>query len=201
MIRLTIWLPPLAWMALIMWFSTGDFSAESTGSVLQPVLQWLLPWASSSQIATLHALVRKMAHMTEYAVLATLWFIALTRERRWSARRAAWLALLVAVGWAFLDELHQATEPSRTASIGDVGFDTAGALVASSVARLGWRRVIGTLTTTLLWTAVIGGALVIAINLASGVASGVLWITVPVAAALLLVRRRWTSRPPATGRV
>ena len=201
MIRLTIWLPPLAWMALIMWFSTGDFSAESTGSVLQPVLQWLLPWASSSQIATLHALVRKMAHMTEYAVLATLWFIALTRERRWSARRAAWLALLVAVGWAFLDELHQATVPSRTASIGDVGFDTAGALVASSVARLGWRRVIGTLTTTLLWTAVIGGALVIAINLASGVASGVLWITVPVAAALLLVRRRWTSRPPATGRV
>lgn len=201
MIRLTIWLPPLAWMALIMWFSTGDFSAENTGSVLQPVLQWLLPWASSSQIATLHGLVRKMAHMTEYAVLATLWFIALTRERRWSARRAAWLALLVAVGWAFLDELHQATEPSRTASIGDVGFDTAGALVASSVARLGWRRVIGTLTTTLLWTAVIGGALVIAINLASGVASGVLWITVPVAAALLLVRRRWTSRLPATGRV
>lgn len=201
MIRLTIWLPPLAWMALIMWFSTGDFSAENTGSVLQPVLQWLLPWASSSQIATLHALVRKMAHMTEYAVLATLWFIALTRERRWSARRAAWLALLVAVGWAFLDELHQATVPSRTASIGDVGFDTAGALVASSVARLGWRRVIGTLTTTLLWTAVIGGALVIAINLASGVASGVLWITVPVAAALLLVRRRWTSRLPATGRV
>jgi VanZ family protein len=188
-------------MALIMWFSTGDFSAENTGSVLQPVLQWLLPWASSSQIATLHALVRKMAHMTEYAVLATLWFLALTRERRWSARRAAWLALLVAVGWAFLDELHQATEPSRTASIGDVGFDTAGALVASSVARLGWRRVIGTLTTTLLWTAVIGGALVIAINLASGVASGVLWITVPVAAALLLVRRRWTSRLPATGRV
>jgi VanZ family protein len=188
-------------MALIMWFSTGDFSAENTGSVLQPVLQWLLPWASSSQIATLHALVRKTAHMTEYAVLATLWFIALTRERRWSARRAAWLALLVAVGWAFLDELHQATEPSRTASIGDVGFDTAGALVASSVARLGWRRVIGTLTTALLWTAVIGGALVIAINLASGVASGVLWITVPVAAALLLVRRRWTSRPPATGRV
>jgi hypothetical protein len=139
--------------------------------------------------------------MTEYAVLAALWFVALTRERRWSARRAAWLALLVAVGWAFLDELHQATEPSRTASVGDIGFDTAGALVATSVARLGWRRAIGSLTTTLLWAAAAGGALVIAINLASGVASGVLWITVPLAAALLLLRRWWTARPAAAERV
>jgi VanZ family protein len=197
-IGLTIWLLPLAWMAMIMWFSTGDFSAENTGSVLRPVLHWLLPWASSSQIAALHALVRKTAHMTEYAVLAALWFIALTRERRWSLPRAAWLALLVAIGWACLDELHQATEPSRTASVGDVGFDTAGALVATSVARLGWRRAIGRLTTALLWTAAAGGAGVIAINLASGVASGVLWLTVPLAAVLLLVRRRWAARPPAT---
>ena len=201
MIRLTIWLLPLAWMTMIMWFSTGDFSAENTGSVLGPFLEWLLPWAMPSQIAALHALVRKTAHMTEYAVLAALWFVALTRERRWSARRAAWLALIVAVGWAFLDELHQATVPSRTASVGDIGFDTAGALVATSVARLGWRRAIGSLTTTLLWTAAAGGALVIAVNLASGVASGVLWITVPLAAALLLLRRRWTARPPAIERV
>jgi VanZ family protein len=200
-IGLTIWLLPLAWMAMIMWFSTGDFSAENTGSVLRPLLHWLLPWASSSQIAAVHALVRKTAHMTEYAVLAALWFVALTRERRWSARRAAWLALLVAIGWACLDELHQATEPSRTASVGDVGFDTAGALVASSVARLGWRRAIGHLTTMLLWTAAAGGAIVIAINLASGVASGVLWVTVPLAAALLVLRRWWTARPPAAERV
>ncbi len=178
---------------MIMWFSTGDFSADHTGSVIRPLLQWVLPWASPGQIAALHALVRKTAHVTEYAVLAALWFVALTRERRWSVRTAAWVALFVSIGWACLDELHQATEPSRTSSVADVGFDTAGALVASSVARLGWRRAIGGLTVALLWTAAVGGALVIAINLASGVASGVLWVTVPVASALLLLRRRWST--------
>lgn len=201
MIRLTIWLPPLAWMVVILWLSTGDFSAENTGGVLRPLLQWLLPWASASQLAAVHELIRKTAHVTEYAVLVALWFITFTRERRWSARTAAWAAVVIAIGWACVDELHQATEPSRTASIGDVAFDTAGALAASVVARLGWRVTAG-VTTVLLWTAAIGGAGVIAINLATGVASGVLWLTVPVAAALLLWRRRRSnSLPPAPGPV
>ena len=183
MIRLTIWLPVLAWMAMIMWFSTGGWSAENTGSILRPLLDWLLPWASAAHIAALHALIRKTAHVTEYGVLAALWFIALTRERRWSARRAAWLAILVAIAWASLDELHQATVPSRTPSVGDVGFDAAGAVIAASLARVGWRQAIRRLTTALLWTAAAGGTVIIAVNLASGVGSGALWITVPLAAA------------------
>lgn len=198
MIGLTIWLPPLVWMAAIMWFSSGDFSAENTGGILAPLFQWLLPWASPAQINALHAIVRKTAHVTEYAVLAALWFVTFTRERRWSARTAAWAALLIAIGWAFLDELHQATEPSRTASAVDVVYDSTGALLASLVARAGWRRAAATATTVLLWTAAAGGAAVIAINLASGVGSGVLWLTVPAAAALLLLRWRKSA---ATRRV
>jgi VanZ family protein len=196
-IRLTIWLPVLAWMAMIMWFSTGGWSAENTGSILRPLLDWLLPWASAAHIAALHALIRKTAHVTEYGVLAALWFIALTRERRWSSRRAAWLAILVAIAWASLDELHQATVPSRTPSVGDVGFDAAGAVVAASLARVGWRQAIRRLTTALLWTAAAGGTVIIAVNLASGVGSGALWITVPLAAALLVLRwrRRGAAKP------
>ena len=195
MIRLTIWLPPLVWMALIMWFSTGDFSADNTASVLRPLFQWGLPWASAEQIAALHAVVRKTAHVTEYGVLAVLWFMGLTRERRWSPRRAAWVAVLVAVAWASLDELHQMTQPSRTAAVGDVGFDTAGALVAASLARVGWRRAIDRLASALLWTAAVGGALVIAINVANGIGAGVLWATVPMAAGLLVLRRRRRRTP------
>jgi VanZ family protein len=193
-IRLTIWLPPLVWMAVIMWFSGGDFSADNTAAVLRPVLEWLLPWASPTQIGAVHALIRKTAHVTEYGVLATLWFVALTRERRWSPRVAAWVAVAVAIGWACLDELHQSTEPSRTASVVDVGYDTAGALLASVVARTGWRRAAGVVTTVLLWTAAVGGALMLAINIGAGARSGALWVTVPVATALLVARRR---RAPA----
>jgi VanZ family protein len=196
-IRLTIWLPPIAWMAVILWLSTGDFSAANTGSVLRPLLQMLLPWASASQLAAAHELIRKAAHLTVYAVLVVLWFIALTRERRWGARTAAWVALAIAVAWACVDELHQATEPSRTGSLTDVAFDSAGALVASVAAQGGW-RVAAVVTTALLWTATVGGAVLIAINLATGVGSGVLWVTVPVAAALLVLRR-WAARRPAAG--
>jgi len=188
--RLAFWLPPLVWMAAIMWFSGNDFSAENTGSVLKPVLQWLLPRLTAPQIAAIHGLIRKSAHVTEYAVLAALWFVALARERRLTPRRAAWLAFLVAVGWAFLDELHQATEPSRTASAMDVAIDATGALAAAMVGRHGGGRVLDVAATVVLWAAAAGGAAVIAIDLASSVSPGVLWLTVPVAMVALVLRWR-----------
>jgi VanZ family protein len=188
--RLAFWLPPLVWMAAIVWFSGGDFSAENTGSVLRPLFRWLLPGASDAQIAALHALIRKSAHVTEYAVLAALWFVALTRERGLSRRRAAWLAFLVAVGWACLDELHQATEPSRTASAMDVAIDATGALVASTIGRYGWGRALDVASAGFLWVAAAGGAVVMALDLASGVAPGMLWLTVPAAIVALVLRWR-----------
>lgn len=181
-------------MALIAWFSTADFSAENTGSVLRPVFQWLLPHATDAQLATLHALTRKLAHFTEYAVLATLWFVALTRERGLARRPAAWLAFVVAAGWAFLDEFHQAFVPSRTASPLDVVLDSAGALAAAVVGGHGGGRVLEVAAVALLWGAAAGGALVIAIDLASGVSAGVLWLTAPAATIALAARRRRALR-------
>src|SRR5438552_17342228 len=181
-------------MAAIVWFSGGAFSAENTGSVLRPLVRWLLPGASDAQIAALHALIRKSAHVTEYAVLAALWFVALTRERGLAPRRAAWLAFLVAVGWAFLDELHQATEPSRTASAMDVAIDAMGALAAATIGRHGWGRAVDGAAAGFLCVAAAGGAVVMALDLASGVAPGVLWLTVPAAMVALVLRRRAGAR-------
>jgi VanZ family protein len=192
--RLAFWLPPLLWMATIAWFSTAEFSAENTGAVFTPLFHWLLPGATEAQLAALHALTRKTAHLTEYAVLAALWFVALTHERGLPRRRAAWVAFLVAVGWAFLDELHQATVPGRTASAMDVALDSTGALAAATVGRHGGGRVLEVAAALFLWAAAAGGALVIAIDLASGVSAGVLWLTVPAAAVALALRRRAALR-------
>jgi VanZ family protein len=192
--RLAFWLPPLLWMASIAWFSTEGFSAENTGGVLLPLFRWLLPHATDPQLAALHALTRKMAHVTEYAVLVALWFVALTRERGLSRRRAAWIAFLVGVAWAVLDELHQALVPSRTASVTDVAFDALGALAAALVGGHGGGRVLEVAAAIFLWTAAAGGALVIAIDLASGVSAGVLWLTVPAATVALALRRRAAAR-------
>jgi VanZ family protein len=190
--RLAFWAPPLVWMAAIMWFSTGEFSAERTGSFVRALLEWLGPALAAPQVAALHALTRKAAHVTVYAVLAALWFVALTRERGLATRRAAWIAFLVAVGWASLDELHQATEPSRTASAVDVVIDALGAFGASAVGRLGWGRALEITAIACLWLAALGGLGVVALDLASGVSPGVLWLTVPTALLALVVR--WRAR-------
>jgi hypothetical protein len=136
--------------------------------------------------------VRKAAHICEYAVLAWLWFIALTRERLWPTPRAAWTALLVSTGWACVDELNQAMQPSRTASIGDVGLDTAGAIVGAFVARQGWRH--GTAAV------IVAAALVIAVT-ASRLGFQALWIPLLVALLMLQWRRnrhrQSAPEPPA----
>jgi len=65
-------LPPLAWTALIAWFSTGGWSTTETSATLLPWLQRLLPWAAPEQLEALHWLARKGAHAVEYGVLAAL---------------------------------------------------------------------------------------------------------------------------------
>ena len=70
----------------------------------------------------------------------------------------------------------------------DVAIDGVGALVAMLLAAIGWRIAIDRATTLLLWTALIGGIAFLVLNALTGVSSGILWLSVPVAAILLLAR-------------
>jgi VanZ family protein len=199
-IRLTIWLLPLAWMAMIIWFSGNTFRDEATASVVRPLLQALFPWASVGTIEAVHWLIRKSAHVTEYAVLTTLWFVPLSRNQRRSRRGSALVAFLIAIGWAVVDELYQAASVTRTGSARDVGIDATGALVASFFTGFGWRHAAACLTTALLWMAAAGGTAIIAVNLTTGVPSGILWLTVPMATAVIVWRWR-RNRPSDPRRV
>lgn len=183
-------MPALIWTGLVLGFSSGDFSAENTGSLLAPVLIWLFPWITPDQIGAIHGLVRKAAHVTEYGILAMLWFRALTRGVSFRVPTAAWLALAISVATAIVDESHQATVPSRTGSAADVLLDSFGAAAALVPACLGWRWAMGATTGVLLWIAVIGGLLALTLDLAVGAHGGVLWLTIPVAGALLVYRWR-----------
>ncbi len=176
-------------MVVILALSTEAASSGHTSRILVPFLRHVLPWASPLQIDVLHDLTRKMAHIVEYAILATLWFFALVRSGAFSTRRAMAATLGICLAWAVADEIHQAFVLSRTGSVGDVVIDVTGAGTALVVAGSGW-RVADVLTTALLWAAAVGGALVIAVNLSADVPSGILWLTVPAAGLLLFVRRR-----------
>ena len=184
------WLPPVVWMGVILWLSTDTGGAEHTGRLLLPLLRLLLPWATPTQLDALHGLARKGAHLTEYAILAALWFRAFTHGRGLAPRASSWFAIAISLAWAFVDELHQSTLLSRTGSAMDVTIDGAGALGALLVARCGWRAAADVATAGLLWIAAVGGAIALAANALAGVAPGVLWLTTPAAALGLLARRR-----------
>jgi VanZ family protein len=185
--RPSYWVPAAGWMAFILWLSSGDFSAERTAWLLPPLIQ-LFPWAAADA-EWLHGAIRKLAHFTVYAVLALLWYRALARGRRLPRGPAAWGALAIAVAWACVDELNQSTILTRTGSIADVVLDSAGAAVALGFAYSG-RQAPRLLATALLWTAAVGGLLLLALNWLTGVGSGWLWATTPAAWLTVWLRHR-----------
>jgi len=125
-------------MVFIFTMSTDIGSAAHTSRVIEPVLQWFKPNATSADIDLAHFLVRKMAHLTEYAILAMLIFRALrmTQPRRFvrrpNRRWAPAVALAVALGlsacYAATDEFHQSFVPGRESCVRDVLIDSSGAL-------------------------------------------------------------------------
>jgi VanZ family protein len=137
------WWPVLLWAALISCFSTGAFTDEKTGSVIIPILHWLLPKASHGTLLLLHHLIRKTAHFVEYFLLSVLILRAFRAGRRETRLRWALAAILIVAGYASLDEFHQSFIPGRTAAISDVLLDTSGGSAAQAIAGLAllWRRV------------------------------------------------------------
>jgi VanZ family protein len=192
--RAARWVPPAMWMAAILWLASDTGSTEHTSRILLPVLRFVFPGASPSQLGALHGLVRKLAHVTEYAILTGLWLRALMAGGVLASRTAAWRAAAIALAWAVVDESFQATVASRTGSPVDVAIDAVGVLAVALPAAIGWRILADSLTGILLWTAAVGGTALLAINLATGVDAGVLWLAVPVAAAMLVWRRRGRGR-------
>jgi len=181
-------LVPLAWTALIAWLGTDTFGAGATGSIIVPVLHWLLPGAPPENIETIHWALRKAAHVAEYGILAALWAWALTSTD--GAR--PWLVPFgLTVVTAALDELHQSFTRMRTSSPADVVLDSMAAGAALICVYGGPRVAVEWLTGALLWIAAGGGAALIALDVGAGVRAGWLWWSVPAAAVALAIRWRW----------
>src|SRR5438105_35693 len=126
---LIYWLPSLIWMVAIFGFSTDNFSASNTGSILEPPLRWLIPYITEAQINLVHFFIRKSAHFSIYAVLALLLMRAFRAGSsvRWRWRWALASCLIVGL-YALSDEYHQSFTNTRTASIYDSFIDMTGGL-------------------------------------------------------------------------
>ena len=98
--RISAWLPVVAWAALI--FALSSIPRLGTG------------------LGTWDTILRKGAHVTEYAILGLLLLRAVGTQAP---------ALLLGVGYAITDELHQHFVSGRHASPIDVAIDSAGLLI------------------------------------------------------------------------
>ena len=114
--------------------STDAMSADHTSRFLTPFLHWLDPEISPAAVSRAHLLVRKAAHVTEYAILTGLFFHALRPSIAAFWRRAGF-ALLPALLFAPADEFHQSFVPSRTGSPVDVLIDYTGAILGILICR------------------------------------------------------------------
>jgi VanZ family protein len=126
------WLPVVLWASLIALLSGDAFGGDRTRMILLPLLRFLLPGAAPETLQLVHDVVRKLAHPTEYAILGWLAARAFDRVER-SALATATRGLALAIAWAALDELHQATLAHRTGAVTDVALDAAGAAVGVGI--------------------------------------------------------------------
>lgn len=128
---LKYWLPVLLWLSVIFIGSTDLMSAEHTSRFIVPFLGWLKPDISPQTVASIHVIIRKAAHLSEYAVLALLLLRAAIRMTDLNLpmpvlRAIVWVACVFV---AVTDEFHQTFVQSRGASGRDVMIDSVGALL------------------------------------------------------------------------
>ncbi len=123
-----LWLVTVAWAAQIYRFSTATFGGVFTTWLLSQILRLLHMKVTLLTFAMLHHLMRKCAHVTEYALFSMLLYYSLggSRRREWR-RKPAIGALLIAGVYSLGDEFHQLHVPGRGPSIFDSGIDTLGA--------------------------------------------------------------------------
>ena len=120
-------------MVLIFSASGDAASFKHSSRIIEPLLRWLFPHLSAEGVDLVVTLVRKCAHLTEYAVLALLvWrarrqpFAGDPRPWQWSlAAEALWVAMF----YATTDEFHQTFVPTREGCLRDVMIDSSGAVL------------------------------------------------------------------------
>lgn len=140
--KFIFWLPVLIWTGMLFLLSSQT-AAESTvlsGDTIRALLMILKPeyldmsaLQQSQLVAGMQHLVRNAAHVLSYFVLAILCMIALRQHHLKTGQQAA-LTLLLCIGYALTDEMHQLFVAGRAFEFTDLGLDLCGTLTGLAVA-------------------------------------------------------------------
>ncbi len=144
------WWPVAIWLVVLRLESTDYASSTNTFGLMYRIATAVFGPVNPEVLLALNGVLRKSGHFLGYAILSLLVFRALkytqhdrlrlVLQRRWGLFMRdlwrwdwAWIAVMFTLVAAALDELHQATIPSRTGSWHDVALDTAGAIAMQFV--------------------------------------------------------------------
>lgn len=131
-------IPVVIWMIFIFYMSgkTGQESSGQSGKISLFITNLLekvrqdSPQEMQNLQDILELVIRKVAHMTEYAILFLLSYLAMVKismsQSRFYNRS---IAVLISLLYACSDEMHQLLVPGRSGRMIDVGIDMAGVLI------------------------------------------------------------------------
>ena len=121
---------------LFIWDNSLQNDISSDGLSLA-ITQWLSPilykLGITGDMWSLNRIVRKLAHVFEFAVLGGCLYVALHQfNREYAGLKVIAIGLVIAI----LDECLQLTSIGRHASIRDVAIDTAGVIIGVAVVQV-----------------------------------------------------------------
>lgn len=117
----------ILWMIVIFVFSakTSQESGEQSQGLSEMILRFFINNPSENVINTFETIIRKIGHLSEYAILGILAYNTL------SAYNVKTKKLMILISFCFLyavsDEIHQIFVPGRAGRWYDVLIDTIGA--------------------------------------------------------------------------
>lgn len=109
--KLGFWLPVFLWAGIIFAFSSLEVN-------------------KSTQFYWQDFIIKKTAHVVEYAVLFILLYRAFLNTTSFNKKQAAILSFALVLFYGISDEYHQSFTPGREPKLRDVGFDALGGILA-----------------------------------------------------------------------
>lgn len=131
----------ILWMIVIFAFSAqpAQQSSRTSGTLAYKIAKWqndLFRQEKSEaelyiQSESMQLIIRKGAHMAEYALLALLLYLHL-RYYPLSQKQLALAAWGITTGYASTDEFHQLFVPGRAGRLSDICIDSLGGILGIS---------------------------------------------------------------------
>lgn len=132
--KIKYFIPAIIWMIFIfiMSHTNGNDSSSQSNFIAQIILRFI-----NVDLNTLTFIIRKIAHMCEYAILLLLIYYGLHKTTK--CQYTLLISLIISFLYACSDEFHQIFIPDRSGQFKDVIIDTIGMIIMFSIVYL-WQK-------------------------------------------------------------